>query len=340
MNGVEVVGSVPLAPAVGFGVGALISLGASLVLVTRLEKVAERIGLSEAILGLAAALGANAPEVTSSITALLRGERDIGIGVILGSNVFNLAALLGLGALISRRIRLHRRVVVLTGSAAVWLALVSMGTVASAVPAAVGLVLALIVFVPYVLISGAAPVTLQRLPIPNRVSGWLVGAISEEEAELNEAIHPETGGWPDVGLAAAALSVVVAASVSMEGSASSLGVSLGMSKIVVGGVVLAGVTSLPNAVAAVYLALHGRGSAVLSEALNSNNLNVVLGLLIPVTILGVGSAGAPGLVTAGWYTGLTLVALAIAFARRGIGLVGGGVIILGYLGFVVVAARL
>ena len=49
---------------------------------------------------------------------------------------------------------------------------------------------------------------------------------------------------------------------------------------------LAAVTSLPNAVAAVYLASRGRGAAMLSTTLNSNALNVAAGLLLPATITG------------------------------------------------------
>ena len=67
----------------------------------------------------------------------------------------------------------------------------------------------------------------------------------------------------------------------MERAASALGSRFAVPEIVVGGLVLAAVTSLPNAVAAVYLAARGRGAATLSTALNSNTLNVVVGLLIP-----------------------------------------------------------
>ena len=48
-----------------------------------------------------------------------------------------------------------------------------------------------------------------------------------------------------------------------------------------GGWALVVVTSLPNAVSAVYLAMRGRGGAVLSTTLNSNAINVIAGLLIP-----------------------------------------------------------
>ena len=98
-----------------FVAGAVVSLGTSYVLVTRLERIGERLGLSEALLGVVAALAADAPEITSAVAALAAHQSKIGAGVILGSNVFNLAALLGLGAVVAGGIALHRRVVLLGG---------------------------------------------------------------------------------------------------------------------------------------------------------------------------------------------------------------------------------
>ena len=51
------------------------------------------LGLSEA-LGMLAALAADAPEITAAVTALIHHDPHIGAGVVIGSNVFNLAALL------------------------------------------------------------------------------------------------------------------------------------------------------------------------------------------------------------------------------------------------------
>ena len=92
--------SSPWAAAV-FVVAAALSLCASAVLVVRLERVGARLGLSEALIGLVAALAADTPEVTSAVTALAHGQHDVGTGVVLGSNVFNLAALIGLGAVVA-----------------------------------------------------------------------------------------------------------------------------------------------------------------------------------------------------------------------------------------------
>jgi cation:H+ antiporter len=111
---------------IGFLLGAVVSLATSWVLVSRLERVGERFGLSEALLGIVAALAADAPEITASITALSQHEKAIGAGVVIGSNVFNLAALLGLGAVAAGFIALHRRVVLLGGAVGLWVAVLCM----------------------------------------------------------------------------------------------------------------------------------------------------------------------------------------------------------------------
>ena len=106
-----------------------------------------------------------------------------------------------------------------------------------------------------------------------------------------------------------------------------------MAGIVTGGLVLAVVTSLPNAVAAIYLARRGRGAAALSTALNSNALNVAVGLLLPATIIGLWRTG-PGTLVAAWYAGLTILALILAYRHSGLRGGHGALIIAAYLMFV------
>lgn len=127
--------------------------------------------------------------------------------------------------------------------------------------------------------------------------------------------------------------IVIGASFVTEQTASKLGARHAVPDIVVGGLVLAAVTGLPNAVAAVYLALHRRGPATLSTAMNSNALNVTLGLLLPSTILGLRAASRHGTLVAGWYLGLTVFALGIAYGSRGLRRAHGVLIVLTYLAF-------
>ncbi len=318
--------------------GAAIALAASAALVTALERLGARFGMPEATLGLMVALAADSPEVSSAVTAYARGQASIGAGVVLGSNAFNLAALLGLGAVIAARVALHRKVVLFEGAVALAIAALAAVTIARLASPVICLALMIVVLVPYVVLSALSPERRPRVPLPRAWATWLVRAVAEEEIELLTAITPARGTWRDGVVAAVTIPMVVAASAVMVGAASSLGSRHGVPDIVIGGVVLAGVTSLPNAVAAVYLARRGRGPAAFSVAINSNTVNIVVGLMIPAVIAtGVSLTRDAALITAA-YVGLTILTLALAWMQRGINRWAGGLIIAIYLGFVVVLA--
>ena len=316
-----------------FLAGTAVSLGTSYILVTRIERVGERLGLSEALLGVVAALAADAPEITSAVTALALHQTKVGAGVVIGSNVFNLAALLGLGAVVAGSIALHRRVVLLGGVVGIWIAVACLVTVVGWLSPVAALVAVLAVLLPYLFVLGAGRARLRRLALTRRWEAWLAVAVAEEEQELEEVIHPQHGRGRDVAVGAAALVVVVAASVTMERAASLLGTHFAIPEIVTGGVVLAAVTSLPNAVAAVYLAARGRGAAMLSTTLNSNALNVTAGLLVPATITGLGAPSPHSDLIAVWYLVMTLAALGFAYRDGGVRRVTGALIIGAYLVF-------
>jgi cation:H+ antiporter len=317
-----------------FVVGAVVSLATSWVLVSRLERVGERLRLSEALLGMVAAVAADAPEITASITALAHHQATIGAGVVLGSNVFNLAALLGLGAVVAGRVSLHRKVVLLSGTVAMLVAVICLFSVGGQLSAGEGLAVVLVILVPYIVLLGAHRSIFGRFGLATRWTAWVSAAIVEEESELEEAIHPRRGTGGDALMGAAALVVVVAASIAMERGASTLGVHFAVPKIIVGGLVLAAVTSLPNAVSAIYLARRDRGAATLGTALNSNSLNVAAGLLIPATIIGLAKPSGSGLLVAGWYVGLTALTLVLCYAGHGLRRTSGGLIISAYALFV------
>jgi cation:H+ antiporter len=59
--------------------------------------VARSLDVSEALIGLTViAIGTSAPELVTSLTSTLRGERDIAVGNLLGSSVYNIALVLGI----------------------------------------------------------------------------------------------------------------------------------------------------------------------------------------------------------------------------------------------------
>ncbi|PSF35293.1 sodium:calcium antiporter [Aphanothece hegewaldii CCALA 016] len=64
--------------------------------------IAKAIGVSDLVIGLTiVAAGTSLPELASSVIASFKGEQDIAVGNVVGSNIFNILAVLGLSAVVS-----------------------------------------------------------------------------------------------------------------------------------------------------------------------------------------------------------------------------------------------
>jgi cation:H+ antiporter len=112
------------------GVGALI--GGSQLLVDGAVVIAQRLGVSDAVIGLTlVAVGTSLPELATAIVAGMRRHSEIALGNVLGSNVFNLLMILGLLALIApfhvAREMMRLDIWVMVGSAAVLLPVMMTG---------------------------------------------------------------------------------------------------------------------------------------------------------------------------------------------------------------------
>ncbi len=74
----------------------------SRLLVDSAISIARAVGLSELVIGLTiVAAGTSLPELATSLIASIKGERDIAVGNVVGSNIFNILAVLGLSAAVS-----------------------------------------------------------------------------------------------------------------------------------------------------------------------------------------------------------------------------------------------
>ncbi len=71
-------------------------------LVEAASDIAQALGVSELIIGLTVvAIGTSLPEVATSVAAAARGHRDLAVGNAVGSNMFNILAVLGITAVVS-----------------------------------------------------------------------------------------------------------------------------------------------------------------------------------------------------------------------------------------------
>ncbi|MBU0656029.1 MAG: calcium/sodium antiporter [Gammaproteobacteria bacterium] len=83
------------------GVGLVLLVISSRILVWGAVSIAHELGVSDLIIGLTiVALGTSLPELAASIIAARKGEHDIALGNVLGSNMFNLLAVVGIAGVI------------------------------------------------------------------------------------------------------------------------------------------------------------------------------------------------------------------------------------------------
>jgi cation:H+ antiporter len=326
----------PLCPVQGLQTGAvvgislialMVTLAASEVLVRGVGRLAGNLGLLGGIVGLIVALCADSPEISSSISAVVGGSAATAVGIVFGSNVFNIAVLLGGAALAAGEVRIPRPALVVDGGVAILVTLSMALVVLGVLPVPVGLALTVVFFVPYVGFLILRTATIARLPLPVRLSALLVNASREAgiegmelEAELEDLgpVTRSTNWWPVVLMLPALVVIVFGADLMVQG-ALTLGTRWGVPSVLVGVVALAAATSLPNAYAAIRLALDGHGAAVVSATFNSNTLNLIAGIGFPVVFFpALRGSVPPGYVL--WLlgmSGLALTLLGVRLNRRG-----------------------
>lgn len=82
--------------------GLALVVGGAELLVEGAVSAAHALGVSDAVVGLTViAIGTSAPELVTTIMSTVRGDRDIAIGNLLGSSIYNIAAVLGLTVLVA-----------------------------------------------------------------------------------------------------------------------------------------------------------------------------------------------------------------------------------------------
>ncbi|TWT65173.1 Inner membrane protein YrbG [Posidoniimonas polymericola] len=306
-----------MTPILGFLLGlGLLVFGAE-ALVRGASRLAAAIGMSSLAIGLTVvAFGTSAPELAVSLKASLAGQTDVSLGNVIGSNTFNVLAILGLAALITP-LRVHsllvrRDIPVMIGvSLLAWL-LAADGVIGRA--DAAGLIVVFLGYSVWLFRSSAAPGDGDE-PAAAGARGSLLAA----------------GGAVAVGLAA----LVVGARLLVD-AAVQMATAAGVDEVVIGLTIVAAGTSLPEVVTSVVASLRGERDIAVGNIVGSNlfNLLCVLGAAGLSAPEGVPAASAvlrfdfPVMVVA------AVVCLPLAWTRGTIDRWEGALLLAGYLVYV------
>ena len=228
--------------------------------------IAKNLGMSPIIIGLTiVSIGTSAPEILVSTTASLSGAGDLAIGNAIGSNIANIALVLGLTVLVAplmveQRCMKIEMPILLLATFGVF-ALISDGELTS--------------FDGWLMIS--VLLVLVALLVRLRVGD---AELSEEEEEATGAMPHLTKGraWVTFFFG---LVLLVASSKALVWGAVFAAEELGVSKLVIGLTVVAIGTSLPELAASITSALRGHTEIALGNIIGSNLFNLLAVMAIP-----------------------------------------------------------
>jgi cation:H+ antiporter len=316
-----------------FLISLAVTLFAARTFARRLDRLGVRFGLPEALIGLLTALAADGPEISSALFALLKGEHNVGVGVLVGSNAFNLAAMIGLSGLLVGSVCLSRTVLMLEGLIGAAITLIAAAILLGWLSAPIAAILAGCLLVPYLVavtagihrITGAWPAR-----HPARRIARALG-----ERSLRE-VAPAPSSDPThhlLALAIVDIALIILGSAGMVQAALALGDHWHVSRAALGTLILAPLTSVPNAITGVRLGLARRGAALVGETFNSNTINLAGGVIGPALFTTVAATTTAAKIQLCWLIAMTLGCLAMLARRGGLRRAGAAALVAMYAGF-------
>jgi cation:H+ antiporter len=314
-----------------------VTLLAAQMFARRLDHLGVRFGFPEAMIGLLTALAADGPEISSALFALARGAHSASVGVLVGSNAFNLAAMIGVSGLLAGSLILPREALWLEGAVGAAVTGIAAALLLGGIAPALAAGLAAVVVVPYltVLIRGSELLAhgrhLRHFAAP------LERALAQRPGRQPSPHHPARTHHL-LGLVGMDVLLIVAGSAGMVQSALTLGDHWHISPQVLGTLVLAPLTSIPNAVTAVRLGRAGRSAALVGETFNSNTINLGAGVIVPALFVALTTLSSTAKLQLGWLMAMTAVCLVLLAHPRGLRRPGAAALIAMYLGFVALQA--
>ncbi len=268
---------------------ALVVLGADW-LVEGSSTIARKAGLSEFVIGLTiVGIGTSMPELVVSLTGALKGNADIAIGNIVGSNIFNALFILGCTALI--------RPIAMTKD-----------NVKVDIPLNIIATVLLIVFGMHFTLFGIGnDDTLTRLDgiiFLILFAAYMYWSFKSGKADESDVVEPESRkSWVAVLMVLGGLAALIFGGDKFVDSATAIARKLNISDKFIAVTILAGGTSMPEFVTCVVAAAKKKGQLALGNILGSNISNILL-------ILGVSAAAYkpfPGSPSGLSFSGMTFI---------------------------------
>ncbi len=248
-------------------IGLLLILAGANYLVDGSSSIAKRFGISEFVIGLTiVGIGTSTPEMVVSFLSAIKGNADMAIGNIIGSNIFNTMMILGVTALIAPLA-------------------ITRNNLKRDIPLNIAVTLLLILLGMNVTLLGAG-----KADQLSRVDGGIMLAIfalylwksfRSDKTDENESDNDDAGSKPRTMIVSSLMVIGGLAALIFGGrlfvdAATELAKMFGVSDKFIAITVMAAGTSMPELATCVVAALKGRGQLALGNVLGSNIANILL----------------------------------------------------------------
>lgn len=263
------------------------------IFVDNLVEMGTLVGISQIILGVtASAIGTSLPEFGSAVIATLSGSADIGVGCVIGSNIWNIAGILGISATFAGVIKtspkgLSRDGAVTLGTALILIFFMFFGDIGK-----IAAVVFIVVYAFYLraLIKSQKGEneknnsTDKNNKIDAKISETDNSSEIKEDSFLSKlkTISPKTWIWTLIGLAGLIVGCRLLVYSGVE-----IGKILGIPEMIMGLFTLAIGTSIPELVVTFSSAMKGLHDLSIGTVLGSNTFNIMIGIGVPAIIMNV-----------------------------------------------------
>ncbi len=236
--------------------------------VDNLVEIGESLGVSHIILGVtASAIGTSLPEFGSAMIAILTGSSDIGVGVVIGSNIWNIAGILGISAFVAGFIQTNRQEMTRDGIMTLLTALILMAFMflVDEITAMVGIVL-IVVYVVYL---------------------WILIRSEKKNNRNSEKVEKNKISKKSILMAVIGVVGLVIGARILVYSGVEIARIANIPEILIGLFALAIGTSMPELVVTLTSAMKRLHSLSFGTVLGSNVFNIMIGLGVPALFMNI-----------------------------------------------------
>jgi cation:H+ antiporter len=313
------------------------------IFVDSLVEVGESLGISQIILGVtASAIGTSLPEFGSAMIAVFSGNPDIGVGVVIGSNIWNIAGILGISSLAAgyifvKKEELKRDGLMTLLTAVILLIFMVMFNEITRVVGVI-LVVAYIIYL-YILIKSQQK---KSKPEDSDVEETETSTGSDEPKKsssenvlVEEVIGSGRSRNKNILISLVGLAGLIIGSRLLVYSGVEIGELTGVPQIIMGLFALAIGTSMPELVVTLRSAMKKMHSLSIGTVLGSNIFNILIGIGIPSLFMNIPvdklavSFDAPVMI------GVTALLILLSYRKSKLSRIGGAVLVTVYIAYIV-----